>query len=411
MVENKRQLEKLLAYECRDATYSASYPLVLDSGKGSEVFDVEGRRYIDLCGGFGVHGFGHNPKILYDLFNEQLRGEKIIHGMGDLYPSRDKVVAAEALAQSLPKGMQRVSFALSGSHAVEIALKTAMLKTKKAGFIAIKDGYHGLDMGVLPVTSRQDFSVDFADYIRRDNVQYVERCFERRDLEAASQRLKDQGLGLAGMIVEPVSGRGGMRELGVDRLGLAAQFCKGEGALLIYDEVFCGLGRTGPWTYAELVQPDLTCFGKLLGLGFPVSACCGSDEAFSGWPDEPEAIHTGTFFGHPFSMRCAKAYIDEWHAGDWRAKTKQKSVQFLKLLDAAFGRKAGVREVRGFGMWFGIEFEKPGRAGELLDVLSRAGVLTLPSGPRGEVLSLVPAFNMEATLFEQAAEIIDSCLS
>jgi 4-aminobutyrate aminotransferase-like enzyme len=167
---NDQLLERLKAVECRDATFAAKSPsLVMAKAKGSLVYDAEGREYIDLCAGFGALALGHHPEAQTAIYGARLGdgAAPINHAMGDVYPSVAKVELIETLAGLLPKELSRIALALTGAQAVELAVKTAILATKRSGFIAFQGGYHGLDLGILPLTSREDFRAPFKSYAAR----------------------------------------------------------------------------------------------------------------------------------------------------------------------------------------------------------------------------------------------------
>ena len=154
MTLNQDFLDRLKIVECHDSTYRpGKSPLVFSKAKGSLIWDVDGKEYIDLCAGFGALALGHASEALLEVTKE-FSGERpmVEHAMGDVYPSEEKILFLETLKSLLPSQYEIGALALGGGQAVEIALKTAMLYTKKSGFIVFDDAYHGLDLGVLPIT-------------------------------------------------------------------------------------------------------------------------------------------------------------------------------------------------------------------------------------------------------------------
>lgn len=417
MDRNDSWLARLKAVECLDATAPVAQPaLVMSRAKGSLIFDVEGREYIDLCAGFGVLSLGHNAPVQARVFARHVEAgdlaPPIVHAMGDVYASDAKVELLERLLNLLPKGLCRAALALTGAQAVELAVKTAMLATKKSGFIVFDGGYHGLDLGLLPLTSRQDFRAPFADFLPRERVATLPFRCDESTLERAFQDLVKQCGGAAAIIVEPIQGRAGVRSAGVEWLKLLRTVADRHGALLIYDEVFTGLGRTGRWTFAEDVPCDLLCLGKALGGGLPLSACVGTRQAMDAWPASTgEALHTGTFFGHPLSCAVASATLQELVESRWPARAKVVGESLLRKLCETLGAHPAVKEIRGEGLMLAIEFKQDGHGALLMDRLRARGIIALVSGERGQTISITPALNIEERHLDRALDQFGAALS
>lgn len=401
-------LDRLKRVECPDATYPARSPaLVFERAVGSEIWDADGRRYIDLCAGFGVLALGHNhPSFLEVMRN---RGDTIVHGMGDVYASRPKVELLELLTKTIAPGhLTRAALALSGAQAVELAVKTAMLATKKSGFLTLTDSYHGLDLGILPLTARADFRAPFTGWLREPAVVRVEPGCERQILAEAKAKLESAGHGAAALLVEPVQGRAGVRPMPPGWLALTRKFCDDEGILLIYDEVFTGLGRTGRLSYAEEVPCDLLCLGKALGGGLPLSACLGTEATLGAWPASTgEALHTGTFFGHPLSCELAAVTLRTILAERLSEHAARTGQQFLATLRERLQKYECVTEIRGEGLMLAVEFNRPGLGALAMDGLRRDGIIALASGSTGQSLSMTPALNIPPPLFFEALDRLE----
>ncbi len=412
MPRNDELLDRLKRVECPDATYPARDPaLVFERAKGSEIWDAEGRRYIDLCAGFGVLALGHNHGTFLKTLAE--RGDTIAHGMGDVYASRPKVELLELLTAVVAPGhLTRAALALSGAQAVELAVKTAMLATGKTGFITLNDGYHGLDLGILPLTARADFRAPFSGWLREPAVARVEPGCDRASLAAAKQGLEKAGHGAAAILVEPVQGRAGVRSLTVAWLAELRRFCDAEGVLLIYDEVFTGLGRTGRVTFATEVPCDLLCLGKALGGGLPLSACLGTESTLGAWPASTgEALHTGTFFGHPLSCELGAVTLRTILADRLPERAVAVGGRFLAAAAERLAGKRGIAGLRGEGLMLAIEFDRPGLGARAMDGLRRAGVLALASGAQGQSLSLTPALNIPEALLMESLSCLERMIS
>ena len=404
MDKNQLYLQRLDAIECKDSTYKpAQSPLVFASASGSIITDVEGKEYYDFCGGFGVLPFGHMPDYVKEGLGSAI---KILHGMGDVYPTKDKIELLEEIKNTLPLAFTKIALSISGSGAIETALKTAMLKTKKTGFICFNNSYHGVDLGTLPVTFRNDFKEPFANFLPQANTVSIPLNSSFEDIEKAAIQL-EKSVGLAGIIVEPIQGRGGIvkskEQFLVDLRKISTNF----GAGLIYDEIFCGLGRSGRMTFVDDFPCDIVCWGKALGGGLPLSACIGTEEFMSAWPQSNgEAIHTGTFFGHPLACKLGTLTLKKMAAEDICQKSLQIGRTILESFDANLKNNEHIKEIRNSGAMIGIEFKAALMAVKIFDLLRQKGVITLPSGPNGEVLSLTPAANFPPDQLKAGLKII-----
>ena len=411
---NKHLITRLANFECRDATcHHLDHPIVLDKARGSILWDVEHRPYIDLCAGFGALPIGHNhPEIQSALkanFNDE--APTIIHGLGDVYPSRHKVALFEKLASMLPTELSKGMLAVTGAGAVEAAMKTAMLATKKSNFIAFEGGYHGLDFGSLAATWRQDFKAPFLEQLATQRFSHLPYNSKIETIRSfiASNELSGK---IAGIIVEPVQGRGGTCLPRPGWLEELRRLCDEQNAALIYDEIYTGLGRTGTITTAEKVSCDLLCLGKALGGGLPLSACFGTQEMMDSWPKSTgEALHTGTFFGHPLACQVGLETLNIIEKQELEKRAAKLGAETLERMNARWRSTPGVRALRGKGLMLCIEFDKPGAGERLMEALRKRGVIAIPSGPQGRCLSITPALNIERSLLFEALDIINTCMT
>jgi 4-aminobutyrate aminotransferase-like enzyme len=408
---NLDYITRLQAVECHDSTYMPKQnPLVFAKAEGSKIWDTEGREFIDLCAGFGALALGHASRPLREVAGRYLdKIPPIEHGMGDVYPSEEKILFLETIQSMMPKAYGKGALALGGGQAVEIALKTAMLSTKRSGFIVFEDGYHGLDLGVLPLTARQDFRTPFKDWLAEERVIRLPYGCPMDQLDEAVLRLKS--FGLAAILAEPLQGRAGVKHPPEGWLSMLADVAHRAGGLLIFDEIFTGFGRLGFVTAAEKVDADILCFGKAIGGGFPVSACFAREEIMDAWPQSSgEAIHTGTFFGHPFSLAVGRRTLQEITKLKLCDRATHVGRNAQTWLKSNIGSSPRVKEIRGIGLMIGIEFHVPGFAAELMDKLRSKQVIALPSGTQGQVLTISPALNIpEELLFEAMARLAE-CL-
>lgn len=397
-------------------------PIVWERSLGANIEDVDGNVYVDLTGAFAVCGLGHNPPQVVEAAREQVG--QLTHAMGDVYPSRVKVELGTLLSEIAPGDLQQSIMGLSGSDAVQAALKTAVMHTGKPGVIAFWGGYHGLSYGALSATAyRKEFREPFLDQLSPHvtHVPYPDPYrppfglaqdtpaadVSRAVLTHLRQTLEHPasgGEGIGAVIVEPIQGRGGEVVPPADFLSGLRELCDEFGLVLIFDEIFTGLGRTGSMFACEQVGvlPDIMCIGKALGGGFPISAAIGRAEVMGSWGlSSGEAIHTSTFLGNPLGCAMAKAAIDTLVAQDWPDKVRQRGQEItarLEVLAERFPQVIG--DVRGRGLMIGIDLvEDPDTrapngklAMALTDYCRKRGYLVLPSGVYGNVLGLSPPF-------------------
>ena len=419
---------RLARVESRNVTALAPVPIFWQRARHANLWDVDGNRYVDLTAAFGVANVGHaHPEVVRAVAEQ---AETLLHGMGDVHPARVKVELLEKLAEIYPRGVAgraaakssanassgaaaapavRGVLSSSGSDAVETALKTAMLATGRAGILAFEGAYHGLSFGALDCTWRRDFKDPFAARLPG-----VTRFARYGDLDDVRRVADLPGTPIGAVLVEPVQGRGGecVPPAGFLR-GLRA-LCDERGWLLIADEIYTGLGRTGARFACdhEGVVPDLLCIGKGLASGMPLSACLGLATCFDAWPlSSGEALHTQTFLGHPASCAAALASLDVSERWELPARAKALGRTVLDHLQRGLAGIPSVIEVRGLGLMLGIECARPEIAHVATQTLLERGYVLLPSGPGGRVLSLTPPLTIEERALLAACDEIIDCLA
>ncbi len=389
--------ERLRGVEARNVTWLADdFPVFWEEAAGSNVRDADGNVFLDLGGAFGVAFAGHaNPRVVAAVREQAGR---LVHGMGDIHPPAAKVRLLEALAAWSPWDDARSLLATSGSEAVEIAFKTALLATGKAGVLAFEGAYHGLSAGALAATARADFRRPFAARLF-GGVEHLPFPVREEDVSAALEALEsalESGAGghpVGAVILEPVQGRAGVRFPAPGFVAGVAERCRAAGALLVFDEIFSGCGRTGRrWALEhEGVLPDLLCVGKALGGGLPLSACVGPRKVMDAWPpSRGEALHTSTFLGHPLACAAGVAFMEEVDARALVDRADALGDALLGDLRDALAGAPGVVEVRGRGLFVGIELGTAQAGVAVTSAALTEGLLVLPAGERGEVVELTP---------------------
>lgn len=427
--------ERLAGVESRNITYrSREFPIFWRKARGSNVWDPDGNRYVDLTAGFGVAAAGHGNRRVVAAIRKQLAHQ--LHGLGDVHPPAAKVRLLETLAARSPwvDGDTRTVLTNSGSEAVEVALKTARLATGKPGVLAFTGAYHGLTYGALALTHRAHFRAPFADQL---NLHVLRAPFPAAEatgamdaadthtasaLAAVEATLDGPGGEQVGcVIVEPIQGRGGIVVPPAGFLSGLGDLCRRRGLLVIHDEIYTGCGRTGAWfaaTFDDAV-PDLLCLGKAMSGALPISACLGSASTMDAWPaSEGEAIHTSTFLGNPLACAGAAASLHEVHRRDLPRRAAEMGDAWRAELDEVAARHPIVREVRGRGLMLGIELADPEsgepateRAGEIVREALRRGWILLSDGPAANVLALTPPLTIDPRLLTRATAMLDDLLA
>lgn len=424
--------DRLRAVENPNVTFVAadgSFPVFWERASGSNVWDADGNRYLDLTAAFGVAGCGHgHPRIVAALTEQAGR---LLHGMGDVHPSAVKVALCERLAALAPGDLGAVTLGANGADAVEAALKGALLRTGRPGVIAFEGGYHGLTGAALDVTSFARFRdpframlpgrttfLPYPDALRPpDGVPHGDVAAHVLDLVRA--RLEDPALLPVGaIVVEPLQGRGGevVPPPGFLR-GLRA-LADGRSTLLVVDEIYTGLGRTGAlWACDhEGVVPDLLCVGKALTGGMPLSACLGRPDAVAGWPASTgEAIHTSTFLGHPGACAAALASLDVIVGERLPERARTLGERAAARLRARLGGVGSVAEIRGRGLMLGVDLVRggapdPEAAVAVMGAALRRGVIVLPSGRFGNVIALSPPLTIAEAQLDHGVDVVADCI-
>lgn len=373
-------------------------PLWLEA-RGANVLDVDGNRYIDLSSAFGVALIGHRHPAVVAAVRRQA-GE-LLHGFGDVHAHPARVDLAAALVALAPMPDAAVYFAASGSDAIEVALKSALLSSGRPGVLAFDGAYHGLTLGALAAGGRASFRDPFAAHLHT-HVRRVPFGASRAELRAA---LSDGTIGC--VLVEPVQGRAGVVLPPPGWLADLATHCRREKALLLVDEILTGGGRTGPLfaCTGEGVEPDLVCCGKALAGGLPLAAVLGRRAVLAAWPSGGEALHTATFLAHPLACAAALATLRVIGEPDHRARAEALAVELAAGL-AELADVPGVRAVRGRGLLWGLETTSAGGAVAWAHRVLARGVLALPAGADGEVLELLPPAVLTARQLDSALAVL-----
>lgn len=367
---------------------------------GSNVLDVDDNIYLDLTSGFGVAAVGHRRPEVVAAIGQQ--AAQLVHGLADVASHPLRVELATRLGELAPVSEPRVYFAISGSDAVEVALKTAWLATGRSGILAFDPAYHGCTLGALAATSRQAFRRPFSEQLNPR----VSRLPFGAPMAAIDEVLAS--VEMAAVVVEPVVGREGVTLPPEGWLSELVACCNRHGVLLIADEVFTGFGRTGFWFAcdAERLEPDLLCCGKALGGGLPIAAVVGRADLMRHWDHGGEALHTATFLAHPLACAAALATLDVIESENLVERAARLG-ELLTLRGAAWERLDSVHSVRGRGLAWTLELHRQDTAAEIARQATERGLLLLAAGRR---LQLAPPLVIADDQLEHALSVLDGLL-
>jgi acetylornithine/N-succinyldiaminopimelate aminotransferase len=379
-------------------------PIVLVRGEGVRVFDADGREYLDLLAGIGVGALGHGHKGLAAAIAEQSR--EMIHCSNLFFhPLQGQV--AERLAKL--SGLSRAFFCNSGAEAVEACLKFARRYwyTKgdgaRAEIIAMEGAFHGRTYGALSVTYDEHYRAPFAPLL--PNIRFV----GVNNPDALRSAVSDK---TAAIILEPIQGEGGVRPLTPEFARTVNEVCGKTGALLIADEVQCGLGRTGfPFYFQKLgMKPDLVSVGKALAAGVPMGAALVKEEVAAALSF---GDHGSTFGGNLLACRAAIVCLDEI-AGGLLDHVNKVGAHLESRLLALAAKHPAIVEVRGAGLMWGLELS--GNDGDPTEVATAVYEAAIRQGllvnrTAGRVIRLLPPLTITEADLDRALVLLDAAFN
>ncbi|HEX6697486.1 MAG TPA: aspartate aminotransferase family protein [Solirubrobacteraceae bacterium] len=352
-------------------------------GEGARLWDDEGNEYLDFQTGLAVNSLGHCPPAVVAAIREQ--AERLIH-VGNLFYTEPGLRLAQRLAESSLGG--KVHFANSGTEANEAAIKVARKAKPRGAIVSVHRGFHGRTYGSLSATPQESKQAPFAPLV--PGFVAVEPT-----AEAITAAVDD---GTAAVLLEPVQGESGVYELGEDVLRAARAACDAHGAALIFDEVQCGLGRTGTlWAYQHSgVVPDALTVAKALGGGLPIGALVTGErlaEVFA--PGD----HGSTFAGGPVQCAAGLAVLDVLDDEELLARVRELG----ERLRHALADLPGVVEVRGRGLMLAFELDpeyRPGAADIVVRALREQRLVLNATGPT--TVRLLPPLTIDQAQADEA---------
>jgi predicted acetylornithine/succinylornithine family transaminase len=376
----------------------ARYPLAIAKGKGVFVYDVDGRRYLDLVGGLGVNALGHaHPRIVKTIREQAARA---IH-VSNLYYNEYQGALAERLTAAA--GLDRAFFSNSGTEAIEGALKLARIaghavSQGKCHMVALAGSFHGRTFGAMSLTGQEKYRQGFEPML--EGVTFV----KLNDVEGLRQAVNDS---VCAVVLETIQGEGGIRECSTEFLKAAREAADRHSAALILDEIQCGLGRTGTmFAYQQHdVLPDIVTVAKPLAAGLPLGAFIAKEKFASAITP---GKHGTTFGGGPLTTRTALEYlaiIEDEHLLERVTRVGAYLHDQLVALRDKF--PALVKEARGRGMIQALELTVAGRP--VVDAGLGEGVLL--NVTQETTLRLLPAFLLEEKHVDKTVKVLKKVLN
>ncbi|MET9877924.1 diaminobutyrate--2-oxoglutarate transaminase [Actinacidiphila glaucinigra] len=384
-------------------SYCRGWPAVFDRAQGSRVFDEDGHEYLDFFSGAGALNYGHNNPVLKRALLDYLERDGITHSLDMSTTAKRAFLERFQDVVLRPRGMDhKVMFpGPTGTNAVEAALKLARKVKGRESVVSFTNAFHGMSLGALAVTGNSMKRAGAGVPLVHGTPMPFDNYLDGRvpDFLWFERLLEDQGSGLnrpAAVIVETIQGEGGINVARPEWLRGLADLCRRRDMLLIVDDIQMGCGRTGPFfSFEEAgIVPDIVTLSKSIGgYGMPMSLTLFRPELDTWEPGE----HNGTFRGHNPAFVTATAALDTYWAdgASMEKQTLKRGEQAEAVLReiCAEHPRSGAR-YRGRGLVWGLEFTDPGRASRVCARAFELGLLLETSGPRGEVVKLLPALTI-----------------
>lgn len=374
------------------------YQIVLDKGEGVYLYDIEGKKYLDFVAGIAVFALGYNNKEYNDALKNQI--DKLLH-TSNYYYNVPAIEAAKKVKKA--SGMDRVFFTNSGAEAVEGAVKAARKYAYlKDGctdheIIAMNHSFHGRTMGALSVTGNPKYREAFEPMI--GNIKFA----DLNDFDSVLSQVTDK---TCAVILEPVQGEGGLLPASREFLQKVRTLCDERDILLIFDEVQCGMGRTG-YMYAWQrynIKPDIMTTAKALGCGVPVGAFLMTEKV--GQNSLTAGDHGTTYGGNPFTAAAVEKVLDLFEKDHIIEHVREVAPYLEKRLDELAAKYDCILERRGVGLMQGLVFDRP--VAEIINKALEHGLILINAG--ANIIRFVPPLIITKENIDEMTAILDDCI-
>lgn len=371
-------------------TYAPGMSLV--KGKGSYVWDAEGKKYLDFLSGIAVNSLGHSHPALLKALRKQ--SGKLMH-CSNLYINEQAPRLAERLSKLSLGG--KVFLCNSGAEANEALIKLARFHGSRMGkneIITVSNSFHGRTLATLTATGQEKVHRGFSPLVPGFSYATL------NDMDSIRQAANDRTIAV---LLEPLQGEGGVIKAKKGFMQELRKFCDANGLMLLMDEIQTGVGRTGKWFgYQHFdVEPDAISLAKGLGGGFPVGAVVSNEKYANTF--EP-GTHGTTFGGNPLACAVANAVLDTLDKQEWVDKAAERGQFMKKRLQKLVEKYDFIEEVRGEGLMLGLVMDRPAKA--LENILTRKGLITLATAER--VIRMLPPLNVSTGEMRKALKILSA---
>ena len=370
------------------------FPVTIEKGVGSHVWDIDGKEYIDCMGGYGVAIVGHQNKRVVKAIKEQV--DKIITVHSSLY-NKTREEFLKTLIGLAPKGLTQVHLNNSGAEAIEAAIKFARKFTGKKGMVAMKGSYHGKSLGALSLTFNPKYKKAFEPLVEKVSFASF------GDIESLRATIDED---TAFVILEPIQGESGINVAPDGFLQEVRKLCDEKGILLIFDEIQAGLGRTGRlWACDHWnTAPDILCLAKGIAGGVPMGATLVRPDILASMS---KGEHSSTFGGNPLSCAAGIATLQALTQDNLIENSEKMGKLFREGLEKLKEKHSIIREIRGKGLMIGVELKFEVK--DVLMNLMKEGVLMLYSGRN--ILRILPPLVISKEDVAKVLETLDNVLT
>lgn len=405
--------------ESRVQSYARSFPALFSRARGTELWDVQGRRYLDFLAGAGSLNYGHNNPVFKEALIEYIESDGMAHSLDLHTVAKEKFLEAMQEIVLAPRGLDYVVqfTGPTGTNAVEAALKLARKVTGRTNVIFFSNGFHGMSLGALAVTGNEYFrgaaglpltggtSMPFDGYLgdEMDTIAYLERV------------LADRSSGIdqpAAVIVETVQGEGGLNTARLNWLRRLQDLCNERKIVFIVDEIQTGCGRTGTFFSFEPagIKPDIVTLSKSLsGYGLPFAAVLIKPSLDVWKPAE----HNGTFRGNNHAFVTATAALEHyWRTPAFSEEVVEKGEHLGQRLEAMVERFSPyLVKVKGRGMMRGILCADPKRAAAITATAYKHGLIIERAGPEDEVIKCLMPLTTSYEVLDEGLDVLESSMA
>lgn len=373
------------------------FDVTFEKGIGSKIYDITGNEYIDFVSGVAVNCLGHSHPSIIKAITEQ--SKQLMH-ISNYYWNTKHTQLSEKLINNCDH--EKVFFCNSGTEAIEGAFKLVRKygkltgNTDKSTLLYMDNSFHGRSMGALSITGQEKYQKDFLPLI--PNVKKI----NFNDIDDLNENFNEN---VCGIILEPIQGEGGINVVNSDYLKEVRNLCDKYDALLIFDEIQCGMGRLGElFAYKKFnVIPDVICIAKALGGGFPIGAFISNEKASKALvPGD----HGSTFGGNPLGCAVSLAVLNELIEGGIISTIASKEIYIKEKLNELKNKYNVIEEIKGMGLLIGISINTNPK--EFMNLCFKKGLLVVTAGIN--VIRLLPPLNVTIQEIDEALNILESVM-